>query len=188
MKGMPSTGIQSSRAGTSTGRTCLPLQQPLLRPDLAPPFSPVEDVDQIVNTIETLLEEPPAVAARIRQFSMSAFALVSSGSMASVARRAATARLATSAVARGKTLQGDLVETGMNTGGTAVVILKVLNALGQGQHRKFWDSIRSVVSPNLKVAGSGEAGPSAGKTWQKADVQALDRRFVEGIPQLLGGQ
>ena len=59
-----------------------------------------------------------------------------SGGMVSTARREATVLLSARAIL--DEIPGDFVETGTNTGGTAVLMLKTLLALDTGTPRKHW--------------------------------------------------
>ena len=165
--------------------SCLP-EGKRLKPQLPPPFSPHEDVDQIAEVIEALLEEPPSVARHIQQFNLSKFALVPSGSLVSIARRAATARLAASMAARGgKLSEGDFVETGTYTGGTAVVMLKVLQAFDPERKRKFWgfDSFRGFPESESR---HHPWRPESKAPSLRKDVSAQDSRFLKGIGSALG--
>lgn len=117
--------------------SCAPLLPDRIRPFVPPPFSSSQDVEQAAAATEAALHEPPELIARVHKHNISAFALVDSGSMVSIARRAVTARLAASAAAAANK-HGSFVETGTNSGGTAVVMLKVLQAFDPGQSIQFW--------------------------------------------------
>ena len=81
-----------------------------------------------------------------------------SGGMVSMARREATVLLAARAIL--DEVPGDFVETGTNTGGTAVLMLKTLLALDTGSPRRHWWGFDSFLGLPDPVDGDRSAGKS----------------------------
>lgn len=95
-------------------------------------FTLTEDqtLEEVLRATQASLHEtiaPDFPQKILSQLNFTALARVPSGGMVSLARRLVTAMLAASAIASGT--RGDFVECGTNSGGTAVVMLKVLVAL-----------------------------------------------------------
>jgi hypothetical protein len=106
-------------------------------------FTLTEDqtLEEVLRATQASLHETIAPDSILSQLNFTALARVPSCGMVSLARRLVTAMLAASAIASGT--RGDFVECGTNSGGTAVVMLKVLVALDdklphRGRQRLFW--------------------------------------------------
>ena len=107
-------------------------------------FTLTEDqtLEEVFRATQVSLHETIAPDSILSQLNFTALARVPSGGMVSLARRLVTAMLAANAIASGT--RGDFVECGTNSGGTAVVMLKVLVALDdklpdkRGRQRLFW--------------------------------------------------
>tara|TARA_B110000858_G_C17808867_1_gene479682 strand:+ start:1772 stop:2461 length:690 start_codon:yes stop_codon:yes gene_type:complete len=99
-------------------------------------------LEEVLRATQASLHEIIAPDSILSPLNFTALSRVPSGGMGSLARRLVTARLAASSVASGT--RGDFVECGTNSGGTAVVMLKVLVALDdrspdrRGRQRLFW--------------------------------------------------
>ena len=92
-------------------------------------FTLTEDqtLEEVLRATQASLHETIAPDSILSQLNFTALARVPSCGMVSLARRLVTAMLAANAIASGT--RGDFVECGTNSGGTAVVMLKVLVAL-----------------------------------------------------------
>lgn len=107
-------------------------------------FNLTEDqtLEEVARSTQASLHGTIAPDSIQSQLNFTALARVPSGGMVSLARRLVTAMLAANAIASGT--RGDFVECGTNSGGTAVVMLKVLVALDdklpdkRGRQRLFW--------------------------------------------------
>lgn len=99
---------------------------------------------QVLTETRRELDETESANRMLSSLNFTAIARTPSGGMVSLARKLVTARLAASVIASG--ILGNFVECGTNTGGTAVVMLKVLaamaalptNAPGKEKKCSFW--------------------------------------------------
>ena len=125
-------------------------------------FNLTEDqtLEEVARSTQASLHETIAPDSIQSQLNFTALARVPSGGMVSLARRLVTAMLAANAIA--SDTRGDIVECGTNSGGTAVVMLKVLVALDdklpdkRGRQRLFWgfDSFKGLPEKRVRKATS----------------------------------
>eukprot|EP00929_Paragymnodinium_shiwhaense_P059055 TRINITY_DN29561_c0_g1_i1.p1 TRINITY_DN29561_c0_g1~~TRINITY_DN29561_c0_g1_i1.p1 ORF type:complete len:343 (+),score=23.94 TRINITY_DN29561_c0_g1_i1:67-1095(+) len=130
-------------------------------------------------------EEPLAERRARNERQIWAIATLQSGGLVQLNRRIKTVELGMAAIARG--IQGDFVETGTYTGGTAVLMCTILKRFSPPGERNWWgaDSFQglpSIVPQDQRLAVEGGASQAkSSHTGQAGEFRATEATLVNNL-------